>query len=327
MLRKIFVTFLLLPLSIQFMVQPVLAAPNFPAPVFYEVTSMESALNLVTAATGNDRFERESRELFKSYKLDLSRPFMGMEFDGNKIRFEGLSDPVVVGASPYEFTYKGVTYIYNPKKSVKANFEEMKKSWGQFKELSFPVAQFNPFMNSANADVGPLYAMLFTFVGVTAALVITGVVVAGYFGYKWYKNSTEPLKMECSPGKIVQSKGKDRLVIESQPDGKQVFYSDVGGKKELQGELEKITLRGKDSYAITNGNARVNDLRTSDAVELNKKLMAMKSLCADPAELEKFNTSSRRIQEGMNSGKIKSVKAVTGSPSHVKDSDSMSGVN
>ncbi len=327
MLRKIFVTFLLLPLSIQFMVQPVLAAPNFPAPVFYEVTSMESALNLVTAATGSDRFERDSRELFKNYKIDISRPFIGMEFDGNKIRFEGLSEPVIVGASPYEFTYKGVTYVYNPKKSVKVNFEEMKKSWGQFKELNFPIAQFNPFMNAAYADVGPLYAMLFTFVGVTAALVITGVAVAGYFGYKWYKNSTEPLKMECGASKIVQSKGKDRLVIESQPDGKQIFYSEVGGKKELQGELEKITLRGKDSYAITNGNNRVNDLRTADAVELNKKLMAMKSLCTNPEEVEKVNTSSRRIQEAMNSGKIKSVKAVTESPSHVKDSDATSGVN
>lgn len=309
------------------MVQPVLAAPNFPAPVFYEVNSLDSALNLVTAATGSDRFERDSRELFRHYKLDLSGPFIGMEFDGNKIRFEGLVDPVIVGASPYEFTYKGITYNYNPKKSVKANFVEMKKSWGQFKELNFPVAQFNPFMNSAYADVGPLYAMLFTFVGVTAALAVTGVTVAGYFGYKWYKNSTEPLKMECGANKIIQSKGKDRLTIELQPGGNQIFFSEVGGKKELQGELEKITLRGKDSYAITNGNALVNDLRTADAVELNKKLMAMKSLCANPLELEKFNTSSRRIQDAMNSGKIKSIKAVQGSPSHVKDSDGTSGVN
>lgn len=321
------VSLLVLPLTLQFAAQPVMAAPNFPAPVFYEVSSLDSALHLVTAATGNDRFERESRDLFKTYKMDLSRPFMGMEFDGNKIRFEGLADPVIVGASPYEFTYKGITYVYNPKKSVKANFEEMKKSWGQFKELNFPVAYFNPFMNSANADVGPLYAMLFTFVGVTAALVITGVAVAAYFGYKWYKNSNEPLKMECSANRIVQSKGKDRLVIEIQPDGKQKFYSEVSGKKELQGELEKITLRGKESSAITNGNALVNDLRTADAVELNKKLAAMKSLCANPEELERFNTSSRKIQEAMNNGKIKTVKVVTGSPSHIKDSEAVNGVN
>lgn len=326
MLRKILVTFLILPLSIQFMAQPVLAAPNFPAPVFYEINSLESALNLVTMATGNDRFERDSRELFKNHKLDLSRPFIGMEFDGNRIRFEGLSEPVIVGASPYEFSYKGITYVYNPKKSVKANFEEMRKSWGQFKELDFAVAQFNPFMNSAHADVGPLYVALFTFVGVTAALVITGVAVAGYFGYKWYKNSTEPLKIECGANKIVQSKGKDRLVIEILPDGKRSFYSEIAGKKELQGELEKITLRGKESYAITNGNAVVNDLRTAAAVELNKKLMAMKKLCASPSEVEQFNMSSRRIQDGFNSGKIKSLKVVSGSPSHVKDSDGISGV-
>lgn len=102
------------------------------------------------------------------------------------------------------------------------------------------------------------------------------------------------------------------------------FYSEVGGKKEIQGQLEKITLRGKDSYAITNGNAFVNNLRISDAVELNKKLIAMKSLCSHPEELEDFNQSSRRIQEAINSGKVK-IASEHVAPL-VNDPDAVSGV-
>ena len=325
MLKQFLVTTLVIPLCLQFATQPAMAAQNFQAPVFYEVTSVESALSLVTAATGSDRFERDTREIFKTYKVDIRSPFIGMQFDGSKIRFEGLSEPVIVGASPYEFSYKGITYIYNPKRSTKANFEEMRKSWGQFKELNFPVAFFNPFMNSARADGGPLYAMLFSFVGVTAALVTTTVAVGSYFGYKWYKNSTEPLKLECTSNKIVQSKGKDRLVIEAQNDGHQNFYSEVNGKRDLQGDLEEITLRGKDSYAITNGNGAVNDLRTASAVELNKKLMAMKSVCANSGELERFNSSSRRIQDGISAGKIKVVPQSSSEPA-AKDPDALSGI-
>lgn len=326
MLRKLFITFLVISLIMHWTAQSVLAASNFPAPVFYEVTSMDSALNLVTAATGNDRFERDFRNFFKTHKLNLANPFVGMEFDGNKIRFEGLSEPILVGASPYDFTYKGTTYTYNPKKSTKSNFEEMKKVWGQFKELNFPVASFSIFMNTAHADVGPMYSALFLYMGVTAALALTGITVAGYFGYKWYKNSTEPLKMECSSNKFVQSKGKDRLVIEIMPDGKQTFYSEVNGRRELQGDLEKITLRGKDSYAITNGNDVLSDLRTASTVELNKKLMVMKSLCGNPEELEFFNSSSRRIQEAFNSGKIKITASPLVRPSSVKDSEGVAGV-
>jgi len=126
-----------------------------------------------------------------------------------------------------------------------------------------------------------------------------------YFGFRWYKNASVPLKLECAPGKMVQSKGKDHLILESAKDSKEKFYTEIDGKKLLEGDVEKITLRGKDSWLITNGNYSFNELPIGEAVELNRKLVTMKNLCASPPDLEKFNQDSRRVQEALNSGKIK----------------------
>ena len=315
----------LLCTSLQLVTLPVYAAPVAHVSFFWEVQSWDSVLNLVSAATGSEKFEKNSRDIFKSHKLDLTKPFAHLEFDGNKVRFEGLQEPLITGATPYEFTYNSVTFVYNPKRSVKTNFEEMRKVWGQFKELNFPPAE-SFFRGLASTPEGSsMYASIFTFVGASAALAHTGDAVTNYFGFKWFKNAADPIKIECQDSKVIQVKGKDRLAIETASSGDQVFYSEVGGKKEIQGQLEKITLRGKDSYAITNGNAYVNNLRISDAVELNKKLIAMKSLCSHPEELEDFNQSSRRIQEAINSGKVKVASELTTNPS-VNDPDAVSGV-
>lgn len=280
-----------------------LAVSIFPAPIFDEVKSVEAALSLVTAAVGNEQFESECRKFLKKYKFDLTRPFIAMDFDGRKIRFDDLAAPISIGVSPSEFTYKKVTFTYNPEKSVQTNFNRMQKAWGHFKEL-----KLSPIMNhNSLTSLNPSGAMLFTAVGITAALGDDGYVVSSYFGYKWYKNNTDPLKVECGPTKIIQSKGKDRLVIELMADGKQSFYSEIGGKRELQGELQKISLRGKDSYSIAHGNTVVDELRTSSAVELRRNLMAMESLCSDPSELESFNISSRHIQDAIKTGKVKLI--------------------
>ncbi|MFM6926938.1 MAG: hypothetical protein ACKOX6_00650 [Bdellovibrio sp.] len=310
--------------SLQFVAVPLYAAPVAHVSFFWEVQSWDSVLNLVTAATGSEKFERGSRDLFKSYKLDLTKPFAHLDFDGNKVRFEGLPEPLITGATPYENTYKAVTYTYNPKRSVKTNFEDMRKVWGQFKELNFPASGISLRELASASEGGSMYASLFTFAGASAALAHNGDAVTNYFGYKWFKNAADPIKMECQDGKIIQIKGKDRLAIETATSGDQIFYSEISGKKEIQGQLEKITLRGKDSYAITNGNVYVNNLRISDAVELNKKLMAMKSLCSHPEALEDFNVSSVRIQDAINSGKVK-VASDHIAPL-VNDPDAVSGV-
>ncbi|QDK44089.1 hypothetical protein DOM22_02400 [Bdellovibrio sp. ZAP7] len=301
---------------------PAMAAPVPHISLFWEVQNWESVFGVVTAATANEKFEKGSRELFKSQKIDLTQPFAKIEFDGNKVRIQGLDEPLIMGATAAEFSYQNVAFTYKPKKSVKSNFEEMRKVWKGFPELNFPASLSN--RNLASSET-PVYATLFTIVGAAATLGDTGIPVGGYFGFKWYKNSAEPILLECSPGKSAQVKGKDRLVVEALPDGQQVFYSESGGQKGIQGELEKITLRGKESFAITNGNEAVNDLRIADAVELNKKLMAMKTLCSNPEEVEHFNNSSRRIQEAINAGKVKLASEHRASNS-VKDPDSVSGI-
>ncbi|WP_413576915.1 hypothetical protein ACLVWU_02305 [Bdellovibrio sp. HCB290] len=301
---------------------PAMASPVPHISLFWEVQNWESALGVVSAATGNDKFEKGSREIFKSQKIDLTQPFAKLEFDGNKIRMSGLNEPLIMGETAAEFLYQTVSFTYNPKKSVRTNFENMRKAWKQFPELNFPVNLSTRKLASTEA---PVYATLFTLIGASATLGDAGIPVGGYFGFKWYKNSSDPILLECSTGEIAQVKGKDRLVIDTLPTGQQVFFSESGGQKGIQGELEKITLRGKESFAITNGNEAVNDLRIADAVELNKKLMAMKTMCANPTEVESFNLSSRRIQEAINSGKVKLALDHRASPS-VKDPDSVSGV-
>ncbi|MGE5086654.1 MAG: hypothetical protein ACM3MG_10165 [Bacillota bacterium] len=310
--------------SLQFVALPAYSAPVAHVSFFWEVKSWDSVLNLVTAATGNEKFEKGSRDLFKAHKLDLTKPFAHLDFDGNKVRFEGLPEPIITGATPFDMTYRSVTYVYNPKRSVKANFEEMRKAWGQFKELNFPSSDVSSRSLASAPEGGSMYASLFTFVGASAALARNGDAVTNYFGYKWFKNTSDPIKIECQDGKIIQVKGKDRLAIETATSGDQIFYSEIGGKKEIQGQLEKITLRGKESYAITNGNVYVNNLRISDAVELNKKLMAMKSLCSHPEAVEEFNISSNRIQDAINAGKVKVVSDHLAPL--VNDPDAISGV-
>jgi len=73
--------------SLQFVAAPVHAAPVAHVSFFWEVQSWDSVLNLVTAATGSEKFERGSRDLFKSYKLDLTKPFSTLDFDCNKVLF------------------------------------------------------------------------------------------------------------------------------------------------------------------------------------------------------------------------------------------------
>ncbi len=300
---------------------PVMAAPVPHISLFWEVQNWESVFGVVTAATGNDKFEKGTREILKAQKVDLSQPFAKVEFDGNKARIDGLNEPLIMGATADEFTYQNVAFTYKPKKSVKSNFEEMRKVWKGFAELNFPESLAARKMASTET---PVYATLFTFVGAAATLGDTGIPVGGYFGFKWYKNSSDPIVLECSPGKSAQVKGKDRLVVEALPDGQQIFYSESNGQKGIKGELEKITLRGKESYAITNGNEAVNDLRIADAVELNKKLMAMKALCANPEEVEHFNNSSRRIQEAINAGKVK-LSSEHRASNTITDPDSATG--
>ncbi|MBO9665321.1 MAG: hypothetical protein J7501_00720 [Bdellovibrio sp.] len=307
---------LLICSSLQLLIVPAIAAAPVPhVSVFSEVQTWGSVLSVVTAATGSDKFEKGARDIFKKFKTDLNQPFVKVDSDGSKVHLDGVEQPLILGATPYEFTYQGVNFIYNPKRSVKHNFEEMVKNWGGGVESR----------GLANVAEDSVFPKLFTYVGMSAALADSGVPVGGYFGFKWFKASPEPIKLECLPGKISQIKGKDRLVIETLPTGQQVFFSEEGGQKGIQGELEKITLRGKESYAITNGNETVNELRIADAMELNKKLMAMKTMCANPEEVEQFNSSSRRIQEAINSGKIKVAADHHAAPS-VKDPDSVSGV-
>ncbi|WP_413586290.1 hypothetical protein [Bdellovibrio sp. HCB274] len=307
---------------IQSVMLPAMASPVPHISLFWEVQNWESALGVVTAATGNDKFEKGSRDIFNSQKIDLSQPFAKVEFDGNKIRLDGLSEPLIMGETAKEFSYQTVSFAYNPKKSVRTNFENMRKAWKQFPELNFPANLSTRKLASVDA---PVYATLFTLIGASATLGDAGIPVAGYFGFKWYKSSSDPILLECSVGEIAQVKGKDRLVIDTLPSGQQVFFSESGGQKGIHGELEKITLRGKESFAITNGNEAFNELRIADAVELNKKLMAMKTMCANPTEVESFNLSSRRIQEAINSGKVKLAFEHRASPS-VTDPDSVSGV-
>ncbi|WP_413559811.1 hypothetical protein [Bdellovibrio sp. HCB209] len=319
---KFWGSLLLLCSFIQMVSMPAMATPVPHISLFWEVQNWESVFGVVTAASGNDKFEKGTREILKSQKIDLTQPFAKIEFDGNKVRIEGLNEPLIMGATASEFTYQNVPFTYKPKKSVKSNFEEMRKAWKGFAELNFPQSLSTRKLASAEP---PVYATLFSIVGAAATLGDTGIPVGGYFGFKWYKNSADPILLECGGGKSAQVKGKDRLVVEALPDGQQVFYSESSGQKVIQGELEKITLRGKESYAITNGNEAVNDLRIADAVELNKKLMAMKTLCANPEEVEHFNNTSRRIQEAINAGKIKLALDHRASPS-LKDPDSVSGV-
>lgn len=278
-----------------------IALSHFPLPVFDQVNSVDAILNLVTAATGDSQFEMESRRIFAKNKFNLSRPFVSMEFDGRKIHIDGLAVPITIGASSSEFNYKKIPFFYDSEKSVSSNFKKMQKVWGHFKELDLTPS----FRNHRAKHYGSSGLMLLSAVGVTSALSEAGFVISSYFGYKWFRNGTEPLKLECAEKQMIQTKGKDRLVVEMPGGENQTFYSEIGGKKDLEGELEKITLHGKESYVIAHGNAAVGDLRTDSVVELRNNLMVMEGLCADPEELEAFNTSSKHIQDAIKSGKVK----------------------
>ncbi len=278
-----------------------MALSHFPLPVFDQVNSVDAIFSLVTAATGDSQFEIESRRIFAKNKFDLSRPFISMEFDGRKIRMDGLAVPITIGASSSEFNYKKIPFVYNPEKSVSSNFKKIQKVWGHFKELDLSPN----FKNHRIKLYGSRGLMLFSAIGITSALGEAGFVISSYFGYKWFRNGTEPLRLECTANKLIQTKGKDRLVVEMQGGENQTFYSEIGGKKDLEGKLEKITLHGKDSYVIAHGNAAVSDLRTDAVVELRSNLMVMEGLCADPDELEDFNVSSRHIQDAIKLGKVK----------------------
>lgn len=293
-------------------------ASDFPAQVFDEIHSIKTALNLVTAAQGNDQFESEVRIFLKQNNIDIARPFVPMDYDGLKIKFEGLSSPLSLGLSSTDFIFKKVKFTYDTQKSVKANFNKMKKVWGHFKELNLNRPGHKHYEKLLESSGVLIFASL----AVTVALAKKCVAVSSYFGYKWFKNTTDPLKLDCKANKIVQSKGRDRLVVEIQSDGRQSFYSEVDGRRELQGDLEKISLHGKESYAIANGNSTVNELRTSASLELYRKLLFMKNLCANPEELASFNLSARHIQEVLKSGKVKlepksllTLDAVEGTPS------------
>lgn len=289
-------------------VSPAQAAHSNSAPLFREVVSLQSALAFVTAATGSSALEKDMTDFLKAQKVDLQSPFPSLQYDGNKIRVESLTEPILIGSEADEFFYKGIVFQYNLHKTVKQNFADFKKAWGEFHELGFPentaAAHGADKRQVAELPPGPFYATLFTFAGVTTVLK-KDLEALSYFGFKWYKNNTAPLKIECQAGKMLQTKGKDHLVIETSKDNKEKFYTEVDGKKQFEGDVEKITFRGKDSWLITNGNYLFNELPIGEAMELNRKLVMTKNLCANPVDLEKFNQDSRRVQDALTSGKIK----------------------
>lgn len=304
MLERFILALLTFVLPIQFIVQPVLAASRGGQQIFRGIANVNSALNLVAAVEGNSQFSDEVKTYYKKHNLNLKDELPRMKFDGNRMHFEGLPEPMILGNAQNEFVYRGVSFFYAPKKSFQANMEAMEKVWGKFAELGWKSGKTSWLFGSrAHADVGPLYVVL----GIMAGGVVLGAIAAvslGLWGIyelvQHFRESNDPFQVTAAPDGTCSMSVKGMKLVLKKVNGKDQVEQFLEDKSVMTGEL----FHDGSKPRIVSESKDFKSLEPQAQREMASHFSILKQVCTSPENIKKFNDSARRVQDRINRGEI-----------------------
>ena len=124
-----------------------------------KIVSAEEALLLFNAFDADVNAQDYIR-FSKKQNVDLKKiNFSDLKVDGQKLFIPGIAEAFIFTKNKFVVQYKGADFKFNIYKSAEENFLEIKKSWGQFKELGLETktSKLNIFLKwglgeSAHAD-------------------------------------------------------------------------------------------------------------------------------------------------------------------------------